>query len=90
MVRKRPAHKAAGLEIQSDASVLHLHGAQGDSTTRFPLSVLQSKPILGLLIIRTLLLLLELTSYKKCTSSYCLIKRQTNRKVNHRRAVVLF
>lgn len=52
-------------------------------STRFPLSTLQSKLIEGLLIIRMLLLLLELTSYKKYASSHCLIKSQMNKKVNH-------
>lgn len=56
---------------------------------RFSLSMLQSKLIERPLITRMLLLLLELKPYKTYTSSYCLIKSQMNRKVNHRQAVVL-
>lgn len=56
---------------------------------RFSLSMLQSKLIQRPLIIRMLLLLLALKPYKKYTSSYCLIKSQMNKKVNHRQAVVL-
>lgn len=50
---------------------------------RFSLSMLLSKLMQRPRIIRMLLLLSELKSYKKYASSYCLIKSQTNLKVNH-------